>query len=970
MFTFTPLLGAQSSSHASQSLLELDGGVKVLVDVGWDENFDTRQLAEIEKHASTLSFILLTHATTSHVGAYVHCCKHIPIFTQIPVYATPPVIAFGRTLLQDLYASTPLAATFIPSSASPEDIASPSDAARTNILRQAPTAEEVTKYFSLITPLKYSQPHQPSASSFSAPLEGLILTAYNSGHTLGGTIWHIQHGMESIVYAVDWNQARENVIAGASWFGGVGGGEVIEQLRNPTALVCSSIGADRPALPGGRKARDDTLLAHIRTSLAKNGAVLIPSDSSARILELAWVMERAWQEGSNDPLLKNAKVYMASKSAHATLRHARSLLEWMDDSIVREFEGEDENATQTHRRSGSRQVNGQNSKPSRPFQFKHVKVVEKKAQLERILKGEGPRIILASDLSMEWGFSKIVLQEIAQKPENLVVLTENKGANPVTDNEVANPGASQSSRPHLDDTLWQWYMQRSDGVALERGSAGEQLEQIHTGGRSLSIRDVQKVSLDTSETQIYQQHMATQRHLQNSLTSRDTAADGNVDDAIDDDSSSSSSEDSDDEHQGRALNVSAALGGNRNKVALKDEDLGVSILLRKKGVYDFDVRNKRGRNAVFPYTHSRKRGDEFGDYIRPEDFLRAEEKEEQTGQDDARSGPALGQKRKWGDANDLRNSRANKRQQTSPGQGVLTNVTELPEESSASDSEEEVGPEADVLEGPAKVVFHDKTITFNARLAFVDFTGLHDQRSLQMLIPLIGPKRLILTSGTQEEVGALAADCKTLLKVGDKDADDDSEHILTPAIGQTVDASVDTNAWIVKLSRNLVKKLHWQNVRSMGVVTLTGQLKGEGAPSKAESVDIKPKKQKLLKSEEPEQAASPHEQMESIGPLLDTIPSNLAASTRVVAMPIHVGDLRLADLRRLMSAAGHIAEFRGEGTLLIDGAIAVRKLTTGKIVVEGIPVNAVAAMTAIRQPDSFTQVRRKIYEGLAVVAAG
>ena len=32
--------------------------------------------------------------------------------------------------------------------------------------------------------------------------------------------------MESIVYAVDWNQARENVIAGAAWFGGVGGAEV------------------------------------------------------------------------------------------------------------------------------------------------------------------------------------------------------------------------------------------------------------------------------------------------------------------------------------------------------------------------------------------------------------------------------------------------------------------------------------------------------------------------------------------------------------------------------------------------------------------------------------------------------------------------------------------------------------------------------------------------------------------------
>ena len=49
MFNFTPLLGAQSASPASQSLLELDGGIKVLVDVGWDEHFDIAELKELEK---------------------------------------------------------------------------------------------------------------------------------------------------------------------------------------------------------------------------------------------------------------------------------------------------------------------------------------------------------------------------------------------------------------------------------------------------------------------------------------------------------------------------------------------------------------------------------------------------------------------------------------------------------------------------------------------------------------------------------------------------------------------------------------------------------------------------------------------------------------------------------------------------------------------------------------------------------
>ena len=49
MFQFTPLLGAQSSSPASQSLLELDGGVKILIDVGWDDNFDVERLRSLER---------------------------------------------------------------------------------------------------------------------------------------------------------------------------------------------------------------------------------------------------------------------------------------------------------------------------------------------------------------------------------------------------------------------------------------------------------------------------------------------------------------------------------------------------------------------------------------------------------------------------------------------------------------------------------------------------------------------------------------------------------------------------------------------------------------------------------------------------------------------------------------------------------------------------------------------------------
>ena len=61
MFNFTPLLGAQSESPASQSLLELDGGVKILIDVGWRHDFAIEQLKPLERYLTfPFSFLPLT----------------------------------------------------------------------------------------------------------------------------------------------------------------------------------------------------------------------------------------------------------------------------------------------------------------------------------------------------------------------------------------------------------------------------------------------------------------------------------------------------------------------------------------------------------------------------------------------------------------------------------------------------------------------------------------------------------------------------------------------------------------------------------------------------------------------------------------------------------------------------------------------------------------------------------------------
>jgi cleavage and polyadenylation specificity factor subunit 2 len=280
------------------------------------------------------------------------------------------------------------------------------------------------------------------------------------------------------------------------------------------------------------------------------------------------------------------------------------------------------------------------------------------------------------------------------------------------------------------------------------------------------------------------------------------------------------------------------------------------------------------------------------------------------------------------------------------------------------------------FEGPAKAVYEKEAVTVNARLAYVDFMGLHDKRSLEMLIPLIQPRKLILVGGMKEDTSALATECRKLLNVRpDGEAPSaDSAAIFTPTNGEIIDASVDTNAWMVKLSNNLVKRLQWQHVRALGVVALTAQLRGpEITYEDDESAESANKKLKLLKDESSSGAVStldgskPAAEKSDVFPMLDTLPANMAAGTRSMARPLHVGDLRLADLRRIMQGTGHAAEFRGEGTLLIDGQVAVRKSGTGKIEIEAA---AQSNQAAGRGAGSFLAVKRKIYEGLAVVAGG
>jgi len=154
-------------------------------------------------------------------------------------------------------------------------------------------------------------------------------------------------------------------------------------------------------------------------------------------------------------------------------------------------------------------------------------------------------------------------------------------------------------------------------------------------------------------------------------------------------------------------------------------------------------------------------------------------------------------------------------------------------------------------------------------------------------------------------------------------------------------------------------------LKGLSIATITARLGAASDDGTNLKIEGSKKDQKLLEDVKQGTPVPDSQELVASGemPTLDVIPLNLASATRSMTQPLQVGDLRLAELRKLMQNDGHTAEFRGEGTLLIDGSVMVRKSGTGRIQVESIgwPTNSGG------KDNSFYDVKKTIYKSLAVV---
>lgn len=87
--------------------------------------------------------------------------------------------------------------------------------------------------------------------------------------------------------------------------------------------------------------------------------------------------------------------------------------------------------------------------------------------------------------------------------------------------------------------------------------------------------------------------------------------------------------------------------------------------------------------------------------------------------------------------------------------------------------------------------------------------------------------------------------------------------------------------------------------------------------------------------------------------------SNKTASIPL-ARPLHVGEVRLLELKQRLQRAGHSAVL-GEGVLVCDGVVRVLKEEGGR----GVRIEGVIGGEGSSK--AYWEVRKAVYEGLAVV---
>ncbi|XP_076127785.1 cleavage and polyadenylation specificity factor subunit 2 [Alosa pseudoharengus] len=396
-----------------------------------------------------------------------------------------------------------------------------------------------------------------------------------------------------------------------------------------------------------------------------------------------------------------------------------------------------------------------------------------------------------------------------------------------------------------------------------------------------------------------------------------------------------------------------------------EDDLEQPAVVKSKH-HDLMMKGEGGRKGsffkqakksypMFPTHEERIKWDEYGEIIRPEDFL-------------------------------------------------VPELQATEEEKSKLDMGMSNGDEPmdqDLSDVPTKCTSSMETLEIKARVTYIDYEGRSDGDSIKKIINQMKPRQLVIVNGPPDASQDLAESCKAF---SGKDI-----KVYTPKQHETVDATSETHIYQVRLKDSLVSSLQFCRARDTELAWVDGVLdmrvaqvdtgvlpeekeKGGGAGAEdgmedGELVAMETEASAAAASAAAAAAAAAggiamadivaaigasggtseaaqQRAMKSLfgedereaGDESDVIPTlePLPASEIPGHQSVFINEPRLSDFKQVLLREGIQAEFVG-GVLVCNNLVAVRRTEAGRICLEGL------------QCEDYYKIRELLYQQYAVV---
>lgn len=326
---------------------------------------------------------------------------------------------------------------------------------------------------------------------------------------------------------------------------------------------------------------------------------------------------------------------------------------------------------------------------------------------------------------------------------------------------------------------------------------------------------------------------------------------------------------------------------------LEDDNMTES---REKIPVDIIIQqNTSNKNKMFPFQPLKQKKDDYGIITRFNKFMPVEEDEEITPMK-----RALGLDEGDNDTSDSEynvpkvNTKRNKHNQL--------NIEE--EESKFQDNIDYLKSTSN----PKKRVEKQTEVNLDCQVTVINLEGIVDIRSTSIIWPLFKTRKIIALGRSELQNDQIIS------LLSRKDID------ITPIeFNKEIEFNTTIKTLDIAISPELDIMLKWQRISSHYTLAhVIGRLIKETA-HQANNVN----------SEEPQSSNSNREKY-----LLKPLNTHSAVQTNG---SLAIGDVRLIQLKQNLNNMHHTAEFKGEGTLVVDDKVIIRKVSDSETIIDGTP---------------------------------